>query len=437
MVIYFDDGYRFFGLWWLFVRSFLSTPLKRSKALALSLLIFVAIIYLLTRAYTNLQGGWGFLNAFSEAAMVGAFADWFAVTAIFRHPMGLPIPHTAIVPRKKAQLGQHLGRFISQYFLTTEQVMSRVQRAQLSTRLGRWLTNDDNAKKSSLALTVGFEQWLGALRDERVSRFVKQRVVRRMRYLDTTDLIAQFFLLLTQDGRHQQVLDLVLRQLARWIQNPAVKKQVALMLSRELEQSLYLKRLSNYAGEWGTSRLVNMLAQEIDAISEDPQHPLRRRYSAILNRWIVRLQNDEKYKRELLLIQRRLLTNPVLQQYWNIIWGEMLDWVEHDLSLGVHSHVHRQIQLALQTLGQQMVDDPALQDFVEEKINDLIPRFIERFREPTARFIEARVLAWSDQEWVDTLENSIGKDLQFIRINGTLVGGLVGILIHCFNVFFV
>jgi len=419
-----------------FVRNLFSTPLKRSKALALSLLLLVAVIYVITRYYTNLQGGWGFLNAFAEAAMVGAFADWFAVTAIFRHPMGIPIPHTAIVPRKKAQLGENLGRFISEYFLTSEQVMARVQDAQLSPRLGRWLLAPENAQRVSLTLTSGFQQWLGALRDERVSRFVKQRVVRRMRHLDTTDLMAQFFLLLTQDGRHQQVLDLVLRQVARWIQNPAVKRQVALMLSRELEQSIYLKRLSSYAGEWGTARLVNMLAQEIDVISADPEHPLRRRYSALLNRWIVRLQNDAAYKRELLLIQRRLLTNPVLQQYWNTIWGEMLDWVEDDLSLGAHARIHGQLVLATQALGQQLIDDPALQEFVQEKLNDFVPRFIDRFRAPTARFIEARVLAWSDKEWVDTLENNIGKDLQFIRINGTLVGGLVGIIIHSINVLF-
>lgn len=419
-----------------FVRNLFSTPLKRSKALALSLLLFVAVIYILTRYYTDLQGAWGFVNAFAEAAMVGAFADWFAVTAIFRHPMGIPIPHTAIVPRKKAQLGQHLGRFIADYFLTPEQVMTRVQEARVGLRLGQWLVAPANAKRVSLAMTSGLLQWLDALRDERVSRFVKQRVVRRMRTMDTTEMVAQFFLLLTQDGRHQEVLDLVLRQLARWIQNPAVQKQMATMLSRELEQSLYLKRLSNYAGEWGTARLVNMLAQEIDSISENPEHPLRLRYSALLQRWIVRLQNDARYKRELLLIQRRLLTNPVLQQYWNTIWAELFDWVEADLGMGEYSRTHGQLQLALQALGQQLAEDAALQEFVDEKVYELAPRFIDRFRAPTARFIETRVMAWSDREWVDTLENSIGKDLQFIRINGTLVGGLVGVLIHLFGLYF-
>src|SRR5699024_9667738 len=197
--------------------------------------------------------------------------------------------------------------------------------------------------------------------------------------------------------------------------------------------SLYLKRLSHYAGELGTARLFNMLAQEIDAVSQDPEHPLRRRYSALLNRWIVRLQNDPRYKRELLLIQRRLLTNPVLQQYWNTIWAELFDWVEADLGMGEHSRTHSQLQLALQALGQQLTEDAELQEFVNEKVYDLLPRFIDRFRAPTARFIEARVMAWSDKEWVDTLENSIGKDLQFIRINGTLVGGLVGVLIHLFG----
>lgn len=411
----------------------LSTPLKRSKALALSLLIIVAVIYALTRYFTDLQGVWGFVNAFAEAAMVGAFADWFAVTAIFRHPMGIPIPHTAIVPRKKAQLGKHLGRFIGQHFLTNEQVMGRIQDAQLAPRLGQWLIQPKNARRVSLTLTTGLQQWLGALRDERVSRFVKQRVVRRMRHMDTTDLVAQFFLLLTENGRHQQVLDLVLRQVARWVQNPNVRRQIATMLSRELEQSIYLKRLSAYAGEWGTARLINMLAQEIDAISADPRHPMRRRYSALINGWIVRLQNDAQYKRELLLIQRRLLNNPVLQEYWNTIWKEMLDWLEHDLERGEQAHIHAQLELAVQAFGQQLLDDPALQEFFKEKTNDFVPRFINRFREPTARFIEARVLAWSDQEWVDTLENSIGKDLQFIRINGTLVGGLVGIIIHTMN----
>lgn len=412
-----------------------STPLKRSKAMALLLLIVVALIYVLTRSFTDLQGGWGFVNAFSEAAMVGAFADWFAVTAIFRHPLGIPIPHTAIVPRKKAQLGKHLGRFISTHFLTNEQLMKRLQQAQLVARLGGWLERQDNAQRVALLLSTALQQWIGVWRDERVSRLIKQRLTRRLRHADASDLIAQFFLLLTENGRHQQVLDLVLRHIARWIKNPNVKRQIALMLSRELEQSLYLKRLSAYAGEWGTARLVNMLAQEIDAISADPRHPMRRRYSALITGWITRLQHDAQYKKELQLIQRRLLNNPVLQQYWTTIWKEMLDWVEHDLSLGAHARIGIQLQFALQSVGQQLTQDPDLQEFLTEKINLFVPRLIDRFREPAAQFIEARVLAWSDQEWVDTLENSIGKDLQFIRINGTLVGGLVGVIIHSINYF--
>src|SRR5690625_4315619 len=116
--------------------------------MALSLLLAVALIYVLTRYLTDLQGLWGFVNAFSEAAMVGAFADWFAVTAIFRHPMGIPIPHTAIVPRKKAQLGKHLGRFISEHFLTNEQLMTRLEDAQLAPRVGAWLVRPHNAQRS-------------------------------------------------------------------------------------------------------------------------------------------------------------------------------------------------------------------------------------------------------------------------------------------------
>ena len=208
-----------------------SSPLARMKAIALGLLLLAALLYAMATHLLPSHPGWGYLAAFAEAAMVGAIADWFAVTALFRHPLGLPIPHTAIIPRKQARLGQNLADFICTHFLATPQVLAKLEAFDTAARLAGWLRQPSNAEALGGQLVGVARYGIHALRDERVRRFIQRSATAKLREVDLAALGGQLLDLLTHERRHQAMLDELLAQLDELLQDEAVQQRIAAGLS--------------------------------------------------------------------------------------------------------------------------------------------------------------------------------------------------------------
>lgn len=411
-----------------------SSPLARMKAIAFALLLLAAALYVLATHLLPRHPGWGYLQSFAEAAMVGAIADWFAVTALFRHPLGLPIPHTAIIPRKQARLGRNLADFICTHFLATPQVMAKLEAFDAATRLAGWLRQPANAEALGRQLVGVARYGINALRDERVRQFIQRSATRRLREVDLARLGGQLLDMLTYERRHQAMLDELLAQLDLLLQDEAVQQRIAAGLSSEfsaLRFRLFGKDipLDEKAGQWSADKLVRRVSELIGEISRDPRHELRGKFDACMLRFVARLKEDPEFRLRGEQIREQLLAHPALAGYLRGLWDELVDWLQADLAAADSTIRRRLVRLCLR-LGEALERDEAMRRWINDQLLEVAPLLVERHREDIRRYIAERVERWNSDELVALLEHNVGKDLQYIRINGTLVGGMVGLGLH-------
>ncbi|MCW7539790.1 DUF445 domain-containing protein [Aquabacterium sp. A7-Y] len=402
--------------------------LRRMKAISLGLLAAAALLFAVASSLEGRHPGWAYLAAFAEAAMIGAIADWFAVVALFRHPLGLPIPHTAIVPANKARIGANLASFICSNFLSTPQVLEKLRHFDPAGRLADWLAAPGHADQVGAYLKAAMRYGLDALDDDRVSRFIRATVLTRLEQLDVSHLAGQVLDVLTAQGRHQALLDEVLQQVASLIEDEAVQAKIAAVIAGEVRYLRYLG-LDNLAGQVATGKIVAGVGRVIGEMGKDPAHPLRLRFDEYVAGFIEKLRQDPALRLRGEQIRDETLAHPALTDYLRGLWHELLAWLQSDLGRE-DSSVARRISAAARTLGSKLQADATMREWINNQVLQAAPEWIERYREDIRRYIVSRVEAWNTRELTDELERNIGRDLQFVRINGTLVGGLVGLGIH-------
>ncbi len=404
------------------------SPVSRMKLVAGLLLLLAALLYTLATMMEDQHPAWGYLASFAEAAMVGAIADWFAVTALFRRPLGLPIPHTAIIPRSKTRIGQSLSSFITTHFLATPLVLAKLAELDLAGRLAGWLRHPDNAAAVGRQLTGIAHFGVAALHDERVRDFVQAKVINRVRKFDLSTPLAQALEVLTSQGRHQAMLDELLIRLDSIMQDEQTRTLVADAITSEIRTLRYLG-LGRSVGGWSANKFVDGLSALIAEIAADPEHLIRQRFDEHVGEYIDRLRHDPAYALEVERILAQLLEHPATSAYFANLWQELAEWLEQDLASD-ESRIGRRIIKLSAGLGDALAADTAMRGWINEQLMAAAPRLLERYRGQIGRYIAERVENWESAELVQQLENSVGKDLQFIRINGTLVGGLVGLVLH-------
>ena len=404
------------------------------KRIALGLLLGAAALYIGAtwgqRAHPHAT--WGWLAAFAEAAMVGAIADWFAVVALFRHPLGLPIPHTAIVPRNKARIGRNLARFICDHFLATPQVLAKLEAFDPARRLAQWLAEPARAAQLGTHAVSVLRYGLSAFDDERVRAFLARAAGAGIAQVDLSRLSGQVLEALTADGRHQELLNDMLGQVSRLLDDEALQEQLTEAIAQEVKALRYVG-LDQVAARLATRKIVAAVARTLGETAADPAHPLRRRFDDFMHRFVDRLQHDEAFVARGERLRAELLAHPALGAYLQGLWDQLRAWLDDDLAKE-DSSVRRRVAALAATLGERLAADAAMQRWINEQILEAAPAAIERYREDIRRYIEERVAGWDTAELTDEVERNIGRDLQFIRINGTVVGGLVGLVIHAMTV---
>ena len=402
--------------------------LIRMKRVALGLLAGAALVYVAASALHGRHPAFGYIAAFAEAAMVGAIADWFAVVALFRHPLGLPIPHTAIIPSNKDRIGRNLAAFIVANFLSTEQVLAKLAHFDPAARLAGWLAQPRHAEAIATHLAAALVYGLGVLDDARVRAFFRATVVARLEQVDVSLLAGRLLDVMTADGRHQQLLDGVLQQLASMLDDETLKAEVADVVAAEVKYLRFVG-LDHMAGRYATEKMVAGVVRLVGEMGADPAHPLRVRFDEFIASFIERLKDDPEVRLKGEAIKQELLAHPALATYLQGLWSEMIGWMQRDLASD-ESSIRAQVVLGTRSLGEKLTADLAMQDWINEQLRVAAPRWIERYREDIRGYIVARVADWNAAEMTHELERNIGRDLQFIRVNGTLVGGLVGLAIY-------
>jgi uncharacterized membrane-anchored protein YjiN (DUF445 family) len=418
-----------------------AVALKRMKWFAFALLIAAGALFALAKSQHD-SGAWAWVSSFAEAAMVGALADWFAVVALFRHPLGVPIPHTAILPANKARVADNLAVFVRDRFLGTDALVARVNAFDPASRLSIWLAEPKNADLLGKKAVTAVGQLLSFIDDERVKNMLYDAIRRRAEQFDLAGAAGGVLSTLTEDRRHQLLLDEGLKQMAAWLDKPDVQDMLAariVMVAGEEYPKLIgmLGFVGLNAEELGAkfaAGLVRGANQWLHDVASDPEHERRQAFDAAVARFVERLKTDPSFKANIDAHKREWLERPALRGYVNGLWDEFTTWLDGDLKRP-DSALHAKVTDMASGFARALGDDPALRDSINEHMRDALKALAPELREGIAKHIAATVKQWDDATLVRDVELNIGRDLQFIRVNGTLVGGAVGLLIHAVTVY--
>ena len=398
------------------------TQLTSMKRRATGLLVAALVVYVVARALETRWPGFGYLRATAEAAMIGGLADWFAVTALFRYPMGLRIPHTAIIPNRKDRIGRSLGNFVQNNFLSPTVIRTRLRSAGAARKGAEWLARPEHGESVGRHAAAAVTGVVQVLRDEDVQDIIQENVMGRVRKTQVTPVVARVLSLVTQDNRHQELLDAAIRLLGRLVDEnrdtirERVGRETPWWVPTQVDDKIYEK-------------LVGRVENTLHEVSSDPDHPLRGRFNEAVAEFIVRLQESPSTIQRGEQLKEEVLSHPAVRDYSASLWGDLKASLLKNAA-DPDSEFRRRIGHAVTRLGQSLVEDEELLDKVETWIENAVIYVVEQYRHEIADLISTTVAAWDPEDTTRKIELQIGKDLQFIRINGTLVGGLAGFLIY-------
>ena len=406
--------------------------LKRTKRLALSLLLLAALTFIVTLFLPSNFYVSG-LKAIAEAAMVGALADWFAVVALFRR---VPVPfiarHTAIIPRNKDRIGENLGRFVQEKFLDTDSLLNLIRRYDPSTLLAQWLNAPGNADRVGRHLLQVMRGFLDLTDDTRIQTFMRRAVHRAIDKVDLSQTSALVLESLTKNNRHQALLDAAIDQLLKLLHKPTTREFIANQLVRWLkrEHPIKAKMLpTEWLGEHSAELVANAVDSLLDDVALDQGHELRLGFNRAVEKLIVKLQSDPEMAARADEIKGWLKEDASFNRYIGELWNDMRSWLKADFS-SENSRVQEKIGDAARWLGETLAADPALRDSMNQHLEQAARSVAPEFARFLTRHISDTVKSWDARDMSQQIELNIGKDLQFIRINGTLVGGTIGLILY-------
>jgi uncharacterized membrane-anchored protein YjiN (DUF445 family) len=396
--------------------------LRRMKLVAGGLLVLAAIVYVVCRAVGDGHGAWGYVQAAAEASMVGGLADWFAVTALFRHPLRIPIPHTAIIPRKKDQIGAGLAGFVNEYFLTSEVIAERVAMAQVPRRVGEWLADPEHARRVAEELSNAVSGLAGTLQDNELRDAVATFADKRLRELDAAPLLGRVLQAACDSGQHQRVLTTTLKGVMRFLdENRSVLRR------RVSDQS------PEWVPDWVDDRVFNKAFTSLQAflgdVTIDSEHELRHSFDTQLRALAERLRSDPEQIAKVERAKIEILDHPQVREWLSTLWlrgKELVVSGAEDPS----SDLRRGVERLVVRGGEVLRDDSQIADRVEQALQRLTQHIVTDYGTDLAAVISSTVERWDTDETSRRVELQVGRDLQFIRINGTVVGSLAGLAIY-------
>ena len=386
------------------------------------MLIAAAVVFVVTRIFESDHSWLGYLRATAEAAMVGGLADWFAVTALFRHPLGLPIPHTAVIKTRKAQLGRSLGEFVQENFLAHEVVTDKLRHARVGDRLGQWLRDSTHAQTVGQHTSAALAGPLDVLHDDDVQGILEHSISARLRRIEVAPLAGRVLAIATADGRHRELVDALAHGASRFLDEH--RDELRARFSREspwwvpepIDDRIF-------------DKIYRGLAAFLQDVIDDPAHELRQHLDQRLAALVTRLASDPALIARGEKLKEEVLAHPAVRAWMGSLWGDLKQSLL-DQSNDPDSELRRRIQQTAMAFGTALSEDATLRAKVDRWIENAAAYIIDAYRHEVADLIETTVARWDADEASHRIELQVGRDLQFIRINGTIVGGLAGLAIY-------
>ncbi|MFD5234256.1 DUF445 domain-containing protein [Streptomyces qaidamensis] len=397
---------------------------RQMKLTATGLLLFVALVYVLAKwAQNSGAGPWaGYVAAAAEAGMVGALADWFAVTALFRHPLGIPIPHTAIIPTKKDQLGVSLGEFVGENFLSEDVVRQRLRAVGIGSRLGAWLAVPEHADRVTAELSTALRGALTVLRDSDVQAVVGEAITRRANAQEIGPGIGKMLEKVVADGGHKRVVDLVVNRAHDWL---VLHRDEVMDAVEGGAPGWTPKFVDRKVGE----RVYRELLRFTTEMRDMPGHPARGALDRFLTDFASDLQSDTDTRARIERLKGEVLGRGEVQDLiasaWTAVRSMIVAAAEDE-----RSELRLRVRASLLSLGSRMAAERKVQNKVDKWVEDAAVYVVTTYRKEITSLITDTVASWDAEHTTKKIEANIGRDLQFIRINGTVVGSLAGLLIY-------
>jgi uncharacterized membrane-anchored protein YjiN (DUF445 family) len=393
--------------------------LRRMRAVATGLFVLAAVVFFLT---LGRDGGWGYVHAASEAAMVGAIADWFAVTALFRHPLGIPIPHTALVPRRKDALATSLEQFVAEHFLTPQALRERYLDAEVVLRTGEWLTDPVHAERVVAEGVPLVRQALDRIGHDDALEFVDQTLLPRLRAEPVSPVAGHLLEAVVEDRSHHGLVDLAARELYAWLSTH--EEDVSRIVS---------SRAPWWSPSWVDDKVVGRVYAELLAwsreVRDDPRHRVRQALDSYLRDVARDLQHDPATMARAEALKERLLRHPQVGETAVAVWETVKATVVEALE-DAHGPLRSRLAAEVSAFGHRVTTDQALRARLDAWSADAVVALVERYGTEVTSVISSTIQQWDGKVASDRIELHVGRDLQFIRINGTVVGALVGLVLH-------
>lgn len=395
--------------------------LRRMKAVALGALVFMAVVFVLAFAFQERVGWLGYVRAAAEGGMVGALADWFAVTALFRRPLGLPIPHTAIIPNRKDEIGRTLGEFVETNFLAADVVRTKLAGTAIAQRAGEWLREAHHAERIGAEGATIATAVLNALSDDDVRDLISDLAREHLVEPEWGPPAGTWLAKIVDAEAHHGAVDLAVDSIARWLE--ANEDSFSGLISRRLPS--WVPKLAH---RFVDDTVYHEAVKFIEAVQADPRHPARLAVDGYLSRLADNLQHDPATREKLENAKASLFDSPrvgaLAAEAWNTAKNGLLTSLADE-----QSGLRRRAVRALQEVGDRLTTDAALQHRVDTWVSDAAVFLVDRYRHDIASIITDTVERWDPAETTEKIELMVGRDLQYIRLNGTFVGALAGLAI--------
>lgn len=399
-----------------------ATQLRKYKTIATSLFVLMAVVYTGVQVLFPEAKWAGYIRAFSEAAMVGALADWFAVVALFRHPLGLPIPHTNLIESSKVRIGDNLGVFVTENFLSPATIRPRLEQLQVAEKLGRWLTMPGNRNMLVTEILRIIRDGLAQLNDTEMERLVARQFEELLQKIPLSTLAGSALESIVRQGLHEEWIQLSAKSIA-----DLIEKNASLVKDKVRSESHFL--IPGFVDNIIAAKITRGAVTYFRRLETDEAHPQRKQITGKLLEIAADMKADPKWAQDFQSLEARLLSESKRKAYAGMLWKYLKDRISKGLS-APGSGINTYLDHTLSDIASGLISDRKKQERIDRFVQVQAFKLILRHRHEVTGLISNTVGSWKGREFSDKLELEIGKDLQFIRLNGTLVGGLVGLFIY-------
>ncbi|OQM77670.1 DUF445 domain-containing protein [Manganibacter manganicus] len=399
--------------------------LRRTKIVAAGALGLCAALFIAAKILEGRYPGLGFVAAFAEAAIIGGLADWYAVVALFKRPLGLPIPHTAIIPANRDRIADNLGRFIEINFLAPGPVREKLEEVDFAVLVADWLTDEKRSAGLSRFVARLVPQMLTAVEQSGLSDFVAARMRAQIEKVQVAPLAAELLSTFTDERRHQMLFDEFIKVIGRFLNDEQALTAMRDKVREELPSLFNLFRADAYL----LKKIVASASSLLEEVYADPVHPMRREFDHFVRRFVEKLKTSEEYARRAELLKRDFMARPEFTGLAGTMWESLRQFIEQDAAAS-DSTIRRQMTGMFVEIGKQLTADPQIRDDMNQGFVVALGSFVENQKSGVSKFIADQVKSWDFAQLTRLIEINVGRDLQYIRFNGMIVGGLAGIVLY-------